>query len=82
MIGFRLGFLALMRGLVLSELLSPRWDDYLPSSVGMDRVHLGGGRLARRPCGSGGTGSREDLPARVKPEIAGSPASPPLRAVF
>ncbi|WP_018001026.1 hypothetical protein [Paracoccus sp. N5] len=68
-IGFPLGFLlylALMRGLVLpryrqAELASRGSDDYLAASVGMDWVHLGGGRFARTPCGSGGTGSREDL---------------------
>ncbi|ARC35489.1 nitrate reductase [Paracoccus yeei] len=68
-IGFPLGFLlylALMRGLVLSrfgqaELASRGSDDYLAASVGMDWVHLGGGRFARMPCGSGNAGDREDL---------------------
>lgn len=68
-IGFPLGFLlylALMRGLVLSryrqaELASEGSDDYLAASVGMDWVHLGGGRFARRPCGSGDAGDRQDL---------------------
>jgi len=68
-IGFPLGFLlylALMHGLVLSRYsqgeLGPRGsDDYLAASVGMDWVHLGGGRFARTPCGSGGAIDREDL---------------------
>ena len=68
-IGFPLGFLlylALMRGLVLSrycqvELESRGSDAYLAASVGVDWVHLGGGRFARIPCGSGNTGDREDL---------------------
>ncbi len=68
-IGFPLGFLlylALMRGLVLSrfgqaELALRGSDDYLAASVGMDWVHLGGGRFARMPCGSGNSGDREDL---------------------
>ena len=69
LIGFPLGFLlylALMHGLVLSrygqeELEARELDDYLAASVGMDWVHLGGGRFARVPCGSGNAGDREDL---------------------
>lgn len=69
-IGFPLGFLlylVLMKGLVLprhrqAELIARGSDDYLAASVGMDWVHLGGGRFARTPCGSGGPDlEREDL---------------------
>ncbi|WP_374301391.1 NCS1 family transporter [Paracoccus sp. (in: a-proteobacteria)] len=68
-IGFPLGFLlylVLMKGLVLprfgqAELAPRQSDDYLAASVGMDWVHLGGGRFARTPCGSGSAADREDL---------------------
>ncbi|WP_188716767.1 NCS1 family transporter [Paracoccus acridae] len=67
-IGFPLGFLlylVLMRALVLPRHwqaeLSGGPDDFLAASVGMDWVHLGGGRFARTPCGTGGAEGREDL---------------------
>ena len=68
-IGFPLGFLlylVLMKVLVLPRYgqaeMEPRGpEDYLAASVGMDWVHLGGGRFARMPCGSGNAGDREDL---------------------
>ena len=67
-IGFPLGFLlylVLMRALILPRHrqaeLSGGPDDFLAASVGMDWVHLGGGRFARTPCGTGGAEGREDL---------------------
>ena len=68
MIGFPLGFLlylVLMRAMVLPRHwqaeLAGGPDDFLAASVGMDWVHLGGGRFARTPCGTGGAEGREDL---------------------
>ncbi|WP_374375480.1 NCS1 family transporter [Tabrizicola sp.] len=67
-IGFPLGFLlylVLMRAMVLPRHwqaeLAGGPDDFLAASVGMDWVHLGGGRFARTPCGTGGAEGREDL---------------------
>jgi nucleobase:cation symporter-1, NCS1 family len=68
-IGFPLGFLfylVLVKVLVLppfaqAELTSRRSEDYLAASVGMDWVHLGGGRFACIPCGAGGAAERGDL---------------------
>ncbi|WP_207100179.1 NCS1 family transporter [Paracoccus shandongensis] len=67
-IGFPLGFLvylALMKVLVLPRHaqmeLQGAADDYLAASVGMDWVHLGGGRFARTRCGAGSPADREDL---------------------
>ncbi|MCZ0963252.1 NCS1 family transporter [Paracoccus benzoatiresistens] len=68
-IGFPLGFLlylVLMKGLVLpryrqAELAPHGSDEYLAASVGVDWVHLGGGRFTRSSCGSGSAGDREDL---------------------
>lgn len=69
-IGFPLGFLALMRGLVLLELLSPRWDDYPAASVGDGpgasgrrvpcprALRIGRHRQSRRPVGEGKAGDR------------------------
>ncbi|ABL72415.1 NCS1 family transporter [Paracoccus denitrificans] len=59
-IGFPLGFLLylfLMRTWVLpqyrqEELADRTGDDFLAASVGMDWVHVAGGRFVRKPCGA------------------------------